>query len=108
MATKRDNPIEVSDEATEETHWMHLGPEGWLACNAEWKAPLDEALKEGALNLRLEHRWQNWKGNWRTTLYSIDLTDINDMKQKNEDSGTESQLSAFRQAKLVASALTLV
>ena len=40
--------------------------------------------------------------------YSIDLADINDMKQKNEDSGVERQLAVFREAKLAASAATLV
>ena len=108
MATKRSNPVDLSDEVTEETCWMALGPTGWLACNPEWKAPLNAALKDGTLHLRLQHHYQNAKGKWKTTWYSIDLTDINDMKQKNEDSGTERQLAAFRQAKLVASALTLV
>ena len=79
-----------------------IGAESWLACNPEWKAPLDAALKDGTLHLRLQHHYQNAKGKWKTTWYSIDSTDINDMKQKNEDSGTERRLAVFRQVKLVA------
>ena len=102
MATKRSHPVEPSEEVAEETCWMTLGPKGWLACNPEWKAPLDEALKDGTLHLRLEHHYQNTRGQQKKTWYTIDLTDIDDMKQKNEDSGTERRLAVFREVKLVA------
>ena len=107
MPPKRANPVELSEEVTEETCWMILGPKGWQAVNPEWKAHLDEALKEGTMHLRLEHHYQNAKGQHKRTWYTIDLTDINDMKQKNEDSGTERRLAVFRQVKLVASAAVL-
>ena len=83
---------------------MHWGPKGWQACNERWKEPLDEALKDGTLNLRLQHNWQTSRGNWNLTWYEIDFTDIDNMKQKNEDSGKERRLAVFRQKRLVESA----
>ena len=87
---------------------MHLSPKGWLACSWEWKEPLDEALKDGTQNLRLQHHWKNRKGEWKSSWYSIDLTDIDNMKQTNEKSGVERQLAVFREAKLAEAAATQV
>ena len=67
MAMKRDNVVEVSGDSTEASVWVHLSPKGWLACSWEWNEPLNEALKDGTLNLKLSHDSQNAQGKWKKT-----------------------------------------
>ena len=83
--------------------WMvECGDAEWIECDPEWKFPIFWALWDGMMTLQLSSVYQNHNehGEDVKSWYTLDLTNINAITQRNHTSGICRKMACFQKIEL--------